>query len=216
MTRYLGIDEETGFRMFVDKNTTLRLELPKCPCCGGEELLSHATKFGGEYVCTACGDKWASYLSGRSRLDKLGVRATHRVVLNQLARINYWIEVKNNGYLAPANLEQDRSNIKNYLDFYGLSSNIKSKVIMEERFCTYCGRYTKVPKGSSRPKCPECESRYKRYRYLQTHLGELTLEDCNEFHAILDTYVDLMHRGFWAPDIPKYRKKIWRRMDELV
>lgn len=215
MQQYFGIDPETGLRLFVDSESTLRLELPKCPCCGGENLLAHLTKFGGQRVCRSCGDKWAAYISARSRL---GPTSSHRVVVNQLERINFWLSVKEAGGLAPAGLEQDKKNIQNFLQFYGLSEHVQTKkeLAVRDGYCAYCGVFTKVRLYTNKPRCPECESRYKRYRYLQTHIGVLTLEECDEFNGILSDYVDLMRKGFWSPDVPKYRKKIRRRMDELV
>lgn len=215
MRQYFGIDPETGYKMFVDTASTLRLELPICPCCGGEGLLSHTTKYGGEHVCKSCGDKWAAYISARSRLN---VRSTHRILLNQLSRLNYWISVKDAGRLAPAGLEQDKANIQNYMRFYGLSENIKpaENLHASDGRCYYCGKLDSVQQHSSRPRCPECSSRYGRYRHLQTHIKTLTVDECEEFGSILSEYADLMRRGFWAPNIPKYREKIRRRMDEIV
>ena len=215
MQQYFGIDPETGYRLFVDSSSVLRLELPECPCCGGKELLAHTTKYGGKQVCRDCGDKWAAYLSARSRLS---ATSSHRVVLNQLHRINEWLAVKAAGGLAPAGIEQDKVNIKNYTDFYGMSESIRpiEEVQLSVGRCFYCGKTDSVQQHSSRPRCPECSSRYGRYRHLQTHLGSLTVDECEEFGNILSDYADLMRRGFWAPNIPKYREKIRRRMDEIV
>lgn len=213
MAQFFGIDPETGYKLFVVPPSTLRLELPKCPCCGGEGLLSHSTKFGGKHVCKECGDKWAAYVSARSRLN---CRSSHRVVLNHLERINYWLAIKEAGGLAPARIEQDMESVQNYVSFYGITDEPKNEPEYVQGQCYYCGAADMVLDGASRPRCPDCTSRYKRYRYLQTHLGTLTIDECEEFGFILSDYVDLMRKGYWAPDVPKYRQKIKERMNELV
>ena len=211
MAHYIGTDPNTNHKLFVDNRGNVLMELPKCPCCGGEDLLSHQTMFGAERVCKECGDLWASYLSSRSRLS---VRSTHRAVLNQLKRVEHWLNVKAAGGHAPRGLEQDRENILSYLAFYSLPE-ADDHVQMRERPCQYCGKRIQTPVDEAKSRCDACQSRYDRYRWLQTHLGALTLEQCDEFNILLDEYADLMRRGYWAPNIPKYREKIRRRIDEL-
>lgn len=211
MVQFIGTDPNTGHRLFVDNKGRVVAEIPKCPCCGGEDLLSHSSMFGSKVVCRECGDAWAAYLSGRSRLS---VRSSHKVVLNQLNRIEHWLSVKAAGGHTPKDLEQDKKNIESYLAFYSIPVP-DNNVQMCERTCQYCGKHIRVPADTSKPRCDECQIRYSRYRWLQTHLGTLTLEQCDEFNAILTEYAELMRRGRWAPNIPKYREKIRRRVDEL-
>lgn len=211
MIQHIGTDPTTGHRLFVDNKGRVVAEIPKCPCCGGEDLLSHPSMFGGKVVCRECGDAWAAYLSGRSRLS---IRSSHKVVLNQLSRVDHWLSVKAAGGHTPKGLEQDKENILTYLEFYSLP-NPDDNVQMRERTCQYCGRRIQAPVDAVKPRCDECQLRYSRYRWLQTHLGALTLEQCDEFNVILTEYAELLRRGRWAPNIPKYREKIRRRVDEL-
>lgn len=213
MVQFVGIDPNTGYEMYVDNNSNWMLKLPKCPCCGGEELLSYPVKYQGEHVCADCGAKWAAYLSGRSRLN---IRSSHRAIINQLSRIQHWLRIKQAGGLAPGGLERDYANLKSYMDMHNIPEVLHSEVATNPGRCAYCGVEADVPVGVSRPKCPECESRYKRYRYLQTHIGTLDIEQCEEFNSILDDYVDLMWRGYWAPNIPKYRAKIKQRISDIT
>lgn len=209
---YIGNDPKTGYPMIVDNLGDVRLRLPECPCCGGEELLSHIRKFKGRHVCKECGAQWASYLVSKSRLNE---RSSIKSVTAHVKKVQAWIAIRNQNLLAPDGLDQELNSLCRYLECHKAEVE-KLKPKATELSCRHCGAvFTDAP-GKAAPKCPDCIRRYKRYRFFQTHLGTLDIEQCEDFNAVLDEYADMLRAGKWAPDIPKYRAKIRRRMDELM
>jgi hypothetical protein len=83
--------------------------------------------------------------------------------------------------------------------------------------CRYCGEAHLLPVGQDTSKrCPTCQKRYKEYTALRTRIAVLSMPECVNLLMLLDEYEVLKKRGYWAPNIAKWRDLTQNRLGALT
>lgn len=187
----IGYNEERQCDVFLNDNNKTVYKIPKCRVCCRDSVYAYTFST----TCVDCTQRLQAARQARSRL-KVAYSAT--TLKKQLDRLQYLVDLP--GQVPDWVHEDCRSISKHLSSLVGETSEVK---------CTYCGSLMQTSNpDKSKQRCPECAARYAKYRSLCSRIYRLSKQDCVDFNRILDEYAALMRRGYWAPDIPKYRNKI--------
>lgn len=205
MTQYLGTNDRTGQKMFLTEDLRVVQEVSRCVCCGVENALAH---YLHSDKCEDCGRAWQSYKVSKGRIN---VRSSEKSINTYYKKILYWCDKAQQGFEAPADIQQQRQIIEQYLSSI---TTTKQTVAKKSITCTRCGDTATVPVGSGEV-CNHCSDRYLRYKRLNAKMNVLTLEECEELHQIIRDYVADHRRGVWCPNTDLILTKLRRRKHAL-
>ena len=205
MKQYLGINEQTGQRMFLSANQRIHYEISRCSSCGATQVLSHHVY---KDKCEECGIALQNYFVNKNRIN---IRSSEKVLRTYYQKIMFWYDKAQQGFEAPSDVGQQKQIIEQYLEYL---RQTRQTVEKHEIICTRCGVAAMVPVGVD-DICEDCADRYKRYKALNARITRLTEEECDELHSIISTYVEDHKRGRWTPRTDVVLAKLRRRKHEL-
>ena len=220
MYKCTGKDNK-GRNILVDTKGHLTYEMARCPCCGATNVPAGNRSAHGSKLCKDCSDKVQGITLAKSRLSQ---RSSLDAVKHQLGRLQYFVDIENNGGLVPDWIDELYDAAQRYIEFEESSKEALAKKFLEEVAaqdmitvkCRYCGEAHNIPIGQDTSKrCPTCQKRYKEYTALRTRIAVLSMPECVELLMLLDEYEVLKKRGYWAPNIPKWRSLAQDRLEEL-
>lgn len=220
MYTYIGKDTK-GRRVFVDNKGHYTYELTVCPCCGSTYVLAGKKAIHGKAVCQDCSNKIQSIVVAKSRLS---VRSSLDAVRRQRDRLKYFVDIQANGGLVPDWVSELYNAAQNFIQYEESSRKDADRKRQEdiaaqdmtETKCRYCGATYLTPVNVvASGRCPECQKRYKAYTALRCRIAVLDMPKCVELLEILDEYELLKKRGYWAPNISKWRTRTYLRLEAL-
>ena len=216
----IGKDND-GRYILVDTAGHITYEMSVCPCCGATQVPAGSRSVHGSKLCIECSSRVQGITLAKSRLSK---HSSLDAVKRQLNRLQYFVDIKRNGGLVPYWIDELYEAAQRYVTFEEASKEALDKRILEERLsqdmlevrCRYCGEVHSIPLGQNKTKrCPDCQKAYKEYSALRTRIAVLDMPECVHLLMLLDNYEVLKKRGYWAPNIPKWRSLAQDRLEEL-
>lgn len=220
MYTYVGRDAK-GRRTFVDDRGHFTYEMAVCPCCGATNVLAGNRTVHGKKLCQDCSNKIQSIIVTKSRLS---VRSSLGAVKRQRDRLKYFVDIQSNGGLVPDWVGELYNAAQRFIQYEESLKEAAERKRQEEIAaqdmksikCRYCGKQHLVPiDADSSKRCPECQKRYKTYTALRCRIAVLNMPSCVELLGILDAYELLKKRGYWAPNIAKWRSRTYLRLEAL-
>lgn len=221
MYRCTGKDNK-GRNILVDTKGHLTYEMARCPCCGATNVPAGNRSVHGNKLCCDCSRRVQGITLAKSRLSK---HSTLDAVKRQLDRLQYFVDIENNGGLVPDWIDELYAAAQRYIQFEESSKEALDKKRLQEVAaqdmitvkCRYCGEAHLLPVGQDTTKrCPACQKRYKEYTALRTRIAVLDMAECVSLLMLLDEYEVLKKRGYWAPQVPKWRSRTQDRLEELT
>lgn len=217
----IGKDNK-GRNILVDTSGNITYEMTKCPCCGATSVPAGNRSVHGNELCKDCSGKVQAITLAKSRLSQ---HSTLAAVKRQLDRLQYFVDIKNNGGLVPDWVDELYAAAQRYVKFEESSKEALDKKRLQEVAaqdmitvkCRYCGEAHNLPINQDTSKrCPVCQKRYKEYTALRTRIAVLSMPECVNLLMLLDEYEVLKKRGYWAPAITKWRSRTQDRLEELT
>jgi len=217
----IGKDNK-GRPILVDTRGNITHEMAVCPCCGATNVPAGNRSVHGSKLCKDCSGKVQAITLAKSRLSR---HSTLDTVKRQLDRLQYFVDIKSNGGLVPDWIDELYAAAQRYIQFEESSKEALDKKRLQEVAaqdmitvkCRYCGEAHLLPVGQDTTKrCPACQKRYKEYTALRTRIAVLDMAECVSLLMLLDEYEVLKKRGYWAPQVPKWRSRTQDRLEELT
>lgn len=214
--------DDKGRHILVDTVGHVTYEMAKCPCCGATNVPAGNRSVHGNKLCQDCSNKLQSITLAKSRLSR---HSTLDTVKRQLGRLQYFVDIRNNGGLVPDWIDDLYVAAQRYIQFEESSNEALRKKRLQEAAsldqirvkCRYCGEAHLLPVGQDTTKrCPICQKLYKEYTALRIRIAVLSMPECVNLLMLLDEYEVLKKRGYWAPAIAKWRKRTQDRLEELT
>lgn len=213
--------DNKGRYILVGTSGHVTYEMAKCPCCGATNVPAGNRSVHGSKLCKDCSDKLNNITQAKSRLSR---HHTLNTVKRQLDRLQYFVDIRNNGGLVPDWINDLYVAAQRYVKFEESSNEALRKKRLQEAAsldqirvkCRYCGEAHLLPVGQDTTKrCPICQKRYKEYKALRRRIAVLSMPECVNLLMLLDEYEVLKKRGYWAPNIPRWRSLAQNRLEEL-
>lgn len=200
----IGYNELRRCDVFLMDNGKIAYQIPRCSVCHTENAMVDVNSDMTSDICVDCTRKIHAALTAKYRLSK---SYTNTTLAKQQERLSQLVILPGD---VPEWVSEDLEHINRY--FKTLEGETKRVR------CSYCGELEtfSVQKlaESKKHKCNECTARYAKFRNFCSRINKLSMKECVDFSRLLDEYVELMRRGYWAPDVPKYRAKIRRLYDK--
>lgn len=213
--------DNKGRYILIGTSGHVTYEMAKCPCCGTTNAPAGNRSVHGNKLCKDCSDKLNNITQAKSRLSR---HSTLNTVKHQLDRLQYFVDIRNNGGLVPDWIDDLYVAAQQYIKFEESSKEALRKKRLQEAAsldqirvkCRYCGEAHLLPVGQDTTKrCPICQKRYKEYTALRRRIAVLSMPECVNLLMLLDEYEVLKKRGYWAPNIQKWRSLAQNRLEVL-
>lgn len=213
--------DNKGRNILVDTAGHITYEMARCPCCGATNVPAGNRSVHGNKLCKDCSGKVQAITVAKSRLSR---HSTLNTVKRQRDRLQYFVDIRNNGGLVPDWINDLYVATQRYIKFEESSKEALAKKFLEEAAaqdmirvkCRYCGEAHNIPIGQDTSKrCPTCQKRYKEYTALRRRIAVLSMPECVNLLMLLDEYEVLKKRGYWAPNIAKWRDRTQNRLEVL-
>lgn len=242
--RAIGIDAETKQELFLSANNKVVVKLRRCPCCGGENLMSHGIH---KDMCDKCGKLWMSYALAKSRLKKNQTPAGY-AYFNQYVTV--WLERYLAGLRAPADIVDQAARMDAYYaersaaeeavvkvdagkssgmrqpgaddldDLCDLGASDDSNLDKPDGGlyivkCCFCGEPMLDIRDYGRHTCMECSRDWTNYCRYRRRAAALTEDECKRCMALIRKYVQAANAGHWSPDTMPLAVMVRRRLEYL-
>ena len=209
-----GTDEETGYPLWLLSRQRFAVVLPKCKCCGTENVISAPLGRSPKDLCYECNNRLNNFKMSKSRLS---IWSSVKCYSNFVGKLQWYLDRQDEGLWVPEWLpdaQRIAAEVEPYIaEKIEREAAIEAKKYDHEDFCNYCNCKREVKRYGSRCICKDCANRKERYAYLRLHLQALNSAELQEFSDLLDTYKDIQKRGGWAPNIPVMRRRLQCRLD---
>lgn len=209
-----GTDDETGYPLWLLTRQRFAVVLPKCKCCGTENVISEPLDKGRRDLCYECGNRLQNFKMAKRRLS---ISSSIKVYNNFVDKLRWYEARQAEGLWVPewlSDAQRAAAVVKPYIDEKIMDIERRDNALyVSEDYCSYCNCRRMVKAYGSKCICKDCFKRKERYEYLRLHLNTLSAEEAHEFSRILDTYRDIQRRGGWAPNIPVMRRRLQCRLD---
>jgi len=209
--------------VLLDSNNKVHYKLSRCPCCGGEEMVSHV-KY--TEMCIECGNQYNIYAVRRSQRARNKIKNSAAVAHLQI--IEDFLSKREAGLVVPSSLDEEAAATLAIVANTQALELARAKLnprreqgIPVDTLCAYCnGRAVAVAIGrsASQPKlylCESCSATYARYKHLTKHVGTLTIDECNELADIMRHYIYINSTGTRVPYFSKYVRALQARAVSL-